>query len=99
MLILLALALLRREARWAWRLFAVALLILLPSNVNLGIRHALVLYIGVAIAAGIALAHIWSTRRYIAIALGVWLTWNTTEAHPSMRSGSMNSRARIPNVS
>jgi len=81
-LILLALALLRREARWAWCLFAVPLLILLPSNVNLGIRHALVLYIGVTIAAGIALAHLWSARRYIAIALGVWLTWNTTEAHP-----------------
>lgn len=79
---LFALALLRREARWAWCLGVVAMLILLPSNVNLGIRHALVVYIGVSIAAGIALAHLWSTRRYLAIALASWLTWNAATAHP-----------------
>ncbi len=81
-LILLTLALLRREVRWAWLLGAVAMLILLPSNVNLGIRHALVVYIGVSIAAGVALAHLWTTRRYLAIALASWLTWNAATAHP-----------------
>jgi hypothetical protein len=81
-LILLALALRRREALWAWCLGAGAMLILLPSNVNLGIRHALAVYIGVSIAAGVALAHLWATRRFAAVALAAWLTWNATRAHP-----------------
>lgn len=81
-MILLLIALRYRAAWWAWIMGAVVLLLLLPSTINLGVRHALAIYIGGSLAAGFALAQLWSRTRWLAVALGAWLTVNVTLAHP-----------------
>jgi hypothetical protein len=81
-LLLLAFALRYRHVWWAWTIGALALAAVMPSNINLGLRHALPMYVGVTIAAGYALAKVWEQRRWVGAALSLWLIGNAMMAHP-----------------
>jgi len=61
-------------ARWACVIGVVPLALITQSNINLGIRHALPIYAGVSIAAGIVLArHKWAAALVL---------WSSLSAHP-----------------
>jgi hypothetical protein len=76
---------------WVWGVFGAILLILLSltvSEVNIGVRHVLVVYGLAAVGAAVALARLFasleaSKRRAAALLLGILLAWQVTEAASS----------------
>jgi len=79
--------------RTTWLPVAIALLLLaalLPVSMNLGLRHAMSVYVPVSVAAGWALVHV---SRWIAGPLGVWLVVASALAHPDYIA-SFNEAAR-----
>ena len=79
--------------RAAWLPVAMLLLLLaalLPVNINLGIRHALHLYLPLSLAAGWALIY---ASRWLTVPLSVWLVVASAMAHPDYIA-SFNEAAR-----
>jgi len=79
--------------RAAWLPVAMLLLLLaalLPVNINLGIRHALHLYVPLSLAAGWALIH---ASRWLTVPLSAWLVVASALAHPDYIA-SFNEAAR-----
>jgi hypothetical protein len=70
----------RRRTIFSSSLALLFLLALLPVNINLGVRHALHIYVPMALTAGYALTTI--PRRAAAV-LGLWLIINSATAHPN----------------
>lgn len=67
-------------ARYGLLLFAAMLIPVLPSHINLGLRHALPVYIGIVLAAAYAMA---TLPRLPAAAISLWLTATSFAAHPN----------------
>jgi hypothetical protein len=66
-------------ARYGLWLFAAMLLPVLPAQINLGLRHALPVYIGIVLAAGFTLTRL---PRVAAAAIAFWLASTSMAAHP-----------------
>jgi 4-amino-4-deoxy-L-arabinose transferase-like glycosyltransferase len=87
--ILLAWGVARSTGRWLVLAPVAAagaiLLMALPGNINIGVRHVLPLFLLVTPYAGLATARLWSSRgwhRAGLAALLLWCAWSTTRVHP-----------------
>jgi hypothetical protein len=79
-------------AVYAWRssrhrLFVVVavvlMLVVMPSRMNLGVRHILPVYVPLAALAAIGAVHLWRSRlRWSVPLLGAWMLVNSVTAHP-----------------
>jgi hypothetical protein len=55
----------------------------MTSRINLGVRHALPLYLLLSIVAAVGFDRLWRTRvRLLAPAMAIWLGFNSFAAHP-----------------
>ena len=89
LLILMAVAAWRRPAGIAApALYSAAILaVAMSSNINIGVRHVLPLYIGLAIVAGVLAVQLWKTRaRWILAALFAWQIVSGIVAQPDLIS-------------
>jgi 4-amino-4-deoxy-L-arabinose transferase-like glycosyltransferase len=73
--------------RGQWQVTAIALLmlgILMRSHINIGVRHALPIYVPLAVLAGAAIVFLWSrlSTRIIVAALSAWILVGSVLAHP-----------------
>ncbi len=85
----MALAAWRRPAGIAApALYSAAILaVAMSSNINIGVRHVLPLYIGLAIVAGVLAVQLWKTRaRWILAALFAWQIVSGIVAQPDLIS-------------
>ena len=91
------LALILLTAAAAWRrprgvalpvLYAAAiLLVAMSSNINIGVRHVMPLYVGVSIAVGVLMVELWKTRARLAVALLLaWQIGSGIVAQPDLIS-------------
>ncbi|HEX6160401.1 MAG TPA: hypothetical protein VF111_09575, partial [Thermoanaerobaculia bacterium] len=69
------------------RLFVIiavaTLLAVIPSRMNLGVRHILPIYVPLAALAAAGTLHLWRSRaRWVVPVLGAWLLVNSVAAHP-----------------
>jgi 4-amino-4-deoxy-L-arabinose transferase-like glycosyltransferase len=55
---------------------------LMLSNINIGVRHALPIYVPLAVLAGAAVVLLWPRARIAVAALAVWMLVATALAHP-----------------
>ncbi len=79
--------------RTTWVPVALSLMLLasiLPVSINLGVRHAMAIYVPLSVAAGWALVHV---ARWITVPLAVWLVVASALAHPDYIA-SFNEAAR-----
>ena len=63
---------------------------ILPAGINIGVRHAMAVYVSLSVAAGWALIH---TARWITFPFAVWLVVASALAHPDDLA-SFNQAAR-----
>jgi hypothetical protein len=69
----------RKRSLFPGLLVVLFLAALLPTNINLGVRHALHIYVPLAICAGYAMTIL---PRFAVLGLGGWLLVNSVMAHP-----------------
>ncbi|MBS1855932.1 MAG: glycosyltransferase family 39 protein [Acidobacteria bacterium] len=66
---------------------AAILLVAMSSNINIGVRHVLPLYVGISILAGALAAQLWKTRaRTVIVALFAWQIVSGVIAQPDLIS-------------
>jgi 4-amino-4-deoxy-L-arabinose transferase-like glycosyltransferase len=61
---------------------AAIVLVSMASNVNIGVRHVLPVYLLISVLAALAVVRLWSRRTLIIAALCVWLAAGSVMAHP-----------------
>ena len=61
---------------------AAIVLVSMASNVNIGVRHVLPVYLLISVPAGLAVVRLWKRRKMIATALCLWLAAGSVMAHP-----------------
>jgi hypothetical protein len=61
---------------------AVILLVSMPANINIGVRHVLPTYCFLALLAGVATVELWTQRRLVVLGLWGWLILGSILAHP-----------------
>jgi hypothetical protein len=69
----------RKRSVFPALLAVIFLAVLLPTNINLGVRHALHLYVPIALCAGYAMTIL---PRLAVLGLAAWLLVNSAMAHP-----------------
>ncbi len=82
----------RRERQWIFLVPVVApaavLIALMPSSINIGLRHILVIFPFLSVCGGVALAELWTSdrrrtlARCVAAALLLWQLASSLVAHP-----------------
>jgi hypothetical protein len=61
---------------------AAIVLVSMTSNVNIGVRHVLPVYLLIAVPAGLAVVRLWRRHTMIIAALCLWLAAGSVMAHP-----------------
>jgi hypothetical protein len=61
---------------------AAIVLVSMASNVNIGVRHVLPVYLLISVLAGLAVVHLWKSRKVIVAALCFWMLAGSVAAHP-----------------
>jgi 4-amino-4-deoxy-L-arabinose transferase-like glycosyltransferase len=88
LLILIAMAVWRRAGVMGPALYCAAILtVAMGSNINIGVRHVLPLFVGVAVVSGVLAAKLWNTRaRWAVAALLAWQIVSGVAAQPDLIS-------------
>ena len=61
---------------------AAIVLVSMASNVNIGVRHVLPVYLLISVLAGFAVVRLWKRRTWIIAALCFWMIAGSVAAHP-----------------
>jgi hypothetical protein len=61
---------------------AAIVLVSMASNVNIGVRHVLPVYLLISVPAGLAVVRLWKSHKLIVAALCFWMVAGSIAAHP-----------------
>jgi hypothetical protein len=61
---------------------AAIVLVSMASNVNIGVRHVLPVYLLISVLAGLAVVRLWKSRKLTVAALCFWMLAGSVAAHP-----------------